>query len=392
MQERTRGDSVSIIIRTGRYAPPAKPLVKTFPKRDLALARQWGLDRESELARGAQVDHRAIRATQVKDLLARFRDEVCPTRKGGRWETNRLNAYLREPWAYLMLDDDIASALTVWREERIRPKNGGKGIKPQSFNRDYNLLRAVFKAARLDWNIKIANPMEDVRRLKVEGGGRKTTWTPEDSQLFATHLGFDEDKPPFTSREELAWALVLADETGVRRGALALTEIAWVDLSRRCIHYPANVIKNGETYDCPLSRTAMRLIEKLIEHRKAPLPPGTNQDGDRPWLRRGQQRIGDSSRRHRLFHSSPDTLGNRLAEARAELAKLHPEQAEHLLDLDLHALRHTYTTRLVSKLRATKMDETVQKINLLAITGRKSLRELQGYFHPEAEDLAGFLD
>jgi hypothetical protein len=40
-----------------------------------------------------------------------------------------------------------------------------KTVVPSTVNREFNYLRNVYKAARVDWNLKIENPLEFVKQL-----------------------------------------------------------------------------------------------------------------------------------------------------------------------------------------------------------------------------------
>lgn len=350
-----RNGRTTATVRKGPYK--RHPLSRTFPTK--ALAKQWADEVETDVDRGALVDHAEIRDTTVGDVLKRFDREVVPTRKGWRWERNRINVFRGEPWASQALNQDIPAALRRWRDRRL------KEVSPQTINRDLNLIGGVFTYARKEWGLKIANPAHDVQRPAAPSGMREVTWSDADLELFKQHLGYDETTGPRTATQEVAWVLVLAHLLGLRRGSLCATQRAWVDLPARCVHYPDNVVKNGELYDCPLSREAERVLKILMDK---PLEPGD-----------------------RVISTSKDTITSLFIRERKSLVKAHPE-LPHLATLRIHDQRHTYTTRVVTKLGAMGMDREIAKLNLLKLTGRKSMTSLQRYFNPKAEDLATFLD
>jgi hypothetical protein len=342
---------------TARIRRRGHNLARTFDTR--ALAKKWADDTERDIDRGALVDHAEIRATSVADVLRRFDVEVAPKRKGWKWESNRIKVFLKEPWAPLALDQDIPEALRQWRDRQLLK------VKPQTVNRDLNLIAGVFTYADKEWGIKVPNPAHHVKRPAAPSGAREVTWSDADLALFKEHLRYDEATGPRSATQEVAWVLVLAHLLGLRRGSLCATQHAWIDLPARCIHYPADVVKNGEPYDCPVSREAERVLTILMA---------------RPLERGGA-----------LIASSKDTITSLFIRARKALVRAHPE-LPHLARLTIHDQRHTYTTKVVTKLGGAGLTGDIAKLNLLKMTGRKSMASLQRYFNPKAEDLASFLD
>lgn len=319
---------------------------RTFPSK--TLAEQWAAEVEGDIDRGSLVNHAEIRDTTVAQVLRRFDKEVVPTRKGWRWERNRINVWLKEQWSLLSLHQDIPEALRRWRDRRLVE------VSPATINRDLNLLGGIFTHARTEWGIKIDNPAHNVKRPQAPSGMREVTWPDADIARFLQHLEFDETVKP-SATQEVGWAMRLLRLLGVRRGSLCATRLEWIDLPGRCIHYPPDVVKNGEAYDCPLSREAEAALRVLMGHREG---------------------------EDKLFHSSADTITTLFIRARHELAVAHP----HVAKLRLHDLRHTWTTAVVSS------PKRIDQLTLLKLSGRKSLTTLARYYNPKAEDLAALMD
>jgi integrase len=338
----TRNGRVTVTIRKKGHRAMSRTFATHF------LAAQWAKEIERNIERGGLFDYSTLRTTTVGDMIAQYRDEVVPQHRGYKWETNRANALLKEPLSLLALEDNLPAAFRLWRDERLL------AVAASTVNRDLNFLSAIFSHARKEWGVPIENPIGQVKRPKVVGGARDVVWTDDQLKLFVAHLEFDRERAPKTVREWLGWFLQLLVLTGVRRQALAATKIEWIDIAGRSIHYPANVIKNGEKYDCPLRADACVLFERLISYRGAS---------------------------GRLFKPPSDTFTTVFGLVRAEIARTVPAVAQ----LRMHDLRHTWTTKIA---RSTK----VNQLTLLKMSGRKSMQELARYYNPRARDLADMLD
>jgi integrase len=132
----------------------------------------------------------------------------------------------------------------------------------------------------------------------------------------------------------------LALETAMRRGELLSLTWPNVDLKRRVVHLA--MTKNGEARAVPLSSAAIEILEHLPRHVSG-----------------------------RVFPMSAAAVERAFARAlsRAEI-----------FGLRFHDLRHTAITAM-----ATKLPNVIE---LSAVTGHRSLKMLQRYYHPKASELA----
>lgn len=339
---RKRGNGTEVQIRKKGHAP----ISKTFSKKSDADAWATGLERSIDL--GSNIDHRELRDTLVRDLLVKYRDEVCPTRKGCKWETNRINAYLRELWSHLSLTQDVAKALTQWVDRRVGE------VKPQSVNRDLNLIGSVFTYARKKWHVRVSNPVADVMRPKAIGGERDIVWT--DDEIKELLGDWDPTVAPVSGLDFVPWVVVLLRSTGLRLGSLASTRMDQIHLDEPMIDYDANQVKNDEPFRCPINRESVRLLRILADHRS------------------GHQM---------LFGQDALNLGKYYRDVRDACEAAHPERRKKLR---LHDLRHTWTTELMLSGRVRS------QIELMKITGRSDLKSLAIYFNASAKTLSQMLD
>lgn len=343
------GDKWRALIRVSGHRSESKSFRL---KRD---AQAWAAERERALRNGVSTSFGDLRSITVGDLLTKFKDEVTPARKGAKWESNRLEALNKEPWARMNLTQDVAAALRSWRDSRLT------GVKGQTVNRDLNLLGSVFTHAIKEWGLTIVNFSHQVKRPKTEGGERDTVWTDADVKLFLDYFKFDETVKPEKSSDYIPWVILIARLTGLRRSNVCEIHAErgsapWFDPAVPCVHYTKEYTKNGTDYDCPLSKRAVEVLRALAEHR---------------------------GNRGRLIEPTADTVTTLFSQHRAELAKTHP----HVKGLRLHDLRHTWTTEMVPRVAAAGASE----MTMAKISGRRSVRSLFRYFNPKAADLAGLL-
>jgi integrase len=348
--------------REGRFTatyrkPGYKSISDTFGTRREAESWLATMKARHAMKRDAIEDAKELRATTVAKLLENFRDEVCPERKGCRWEQNRIKHFLQTPWAAMTLDMDIARSLREWRDWRLtKPNPKGVIATPQTVKRDFNLISSIFTFAIKEWGYAMANPAKAVLRPEGADAERETIWEPEHIELFLAHFEFDENKAPERKTDYIPWFIIIANATGLRRRSLVQTQLAWIDLKTRGITYKSELMKNGLPYRCPLSQEAVRWIAKLVEHQRA----------------KGSDR---------LFDIHEESLTTLYGQERAVLAEKHPEVA----GLRLHDLRHTYSTWLVGTKKIALAD-------FMKITGRRSMKEALRYYNPKVQDLAAMLD
>lgn len=227
-----------------------KPLSATFPRK--GQAEGWLAQREAEI-----IDGRLgiLPKHTLGEALKRFRLEVAPKRRGGRWEANRLKLLEADAIAAVSLQQLDSSHLSDLRERELVRKHArtGKPIEGTTVRRIFSLLASVFKAAR-EWKWMRHNPFQDFERPPPKRGRRRGVRQEEIDKLVAA-LAF-QDGPPRTLEHQVAIEFMLGVETAMRDGEmLALT---WPEVFEKHVHLPKT--KNGDERDVPLSPRARQLV------------------------------------------------------------------------------------------------------------------------------------
>jgi integrase len=329
--QRPNGKWRAQIRRTG-FAAKAK----TF--RTKAEAEKWARSLETQLDKGFEIDVSEMRKTRVCDILNQFLEKKVPYRKGGKWETVRINMMLREPFASQRLDQHLSNAISGWIDDRM------KVCSAATVNRDLNLLSSVFTFAIREMRIPLpVNPVHNVKRPKVDDKSRGKIWSEADLEKLRAAAAAERHREG-TTYDYVVPAVELALATAMRLGEVCSLTVGNVHLDERYAYLAET--KNGDSREVPLPTRALKVLEPLIQAAK-------------------------DAGREELFPVGKDVLGLRFRQLRAKAG---------LGDLRFHDTRHTAATR------ASKVLHNV--LELAAFTGHRSLKSLQRYYHADASELA----
>ena len=225
------------------------PRCKSFDKRTEAV--RWARQIESEADRSGWVaDTRLAEKTTLGELLTRYRDQVSPTKRSAHTEKSRINAILRRPITHRTLAKLTSAEVATYRDERLRD------VAPATVVRELSTLSHAIEIALREWGLWLPrNPVKMVRRPTVPQGRNRRLEDGEEERLLAA---CDRGRTRL-----LKQLVILAIETGMRRGELL--ELRWehVHLAKRIVHLP--LTKNGESRDVPLSRRATDTLTALSE-------------------------------------------------------------------------------------------------------------------------------
>ena len=217
---------------------------RTFLAR--ADAVRWSKQTEAEVDRhGIGPDRSILRRLTLGDLLRRFRDEVCPYRRGRSVETFTINGFLRSDLAGKRLADVTPEGFATYRDQRL------KLVRPGTVNRELGLIQRVLEVAKVEWAIPIAgNPVKAIRKAKSDKPRERRLRAGEWERLLEASR---ETRNPF-----LFPLVQLALATGMRRGELL--NARWTDLNwtASTLHIP--LTKNGDPRTIPLSSQAKHVL------------------------------------------------------------------------------------------------------------------------------------
>ena len=300
--------------------------VKSFEAK--AEAERWARSVESEMDRGSYVSYTEAQKTTLADLIQRYMAEVLPSMKGAPEDSIRLRAICRRPICKNSIASLTPAKFAEYRDLRLTEVAAGTVVRELAY------LSSIINHGRREWGIHANNPVALVRKPTQPKGRERVLTSAERERLLF------ELQPTGRRNVWMLSVVVLALETGMRRSELLALRWGDINLERRTA--TLHMTKNGESRVVPLSTSAVQTLKAMPR-----------------------------SICGAVFPITACALAANFDKA-VERAKLP--------DLHFHDLRHTAITHMATKLP--------NLIELAAVSGHKSLKMLQRYYHPRSEDLA----
>ena len=248
--------------------------------------------------------------------------------KGATDDTIRLKAICRRPICRNSIASLSPAKIAAYRDLRL------KEVAPGTVVRELAYLSSIINHGRREWGIHANNPVALVRKPTQPKGRERVLSLVERERLLV------ELQPTGRRNTWMPTVVILALETAMRRSELLALRWGNINLERRTA--TLQMTKNGESRIVPLSTTAIQTLTSMPKSVCGAVFPIT------------------SCALAANFNNAVE---------RAKLPDLH-----------FHDLRHTAITNMANKLP--------NLIELAAVSGHKSLKMLQRYYHPDVEDLA----
>jgi integrase len=212
-------------------------------------AEIWARTKERELEDGGfSVDRSELKSISLGDLLIRYRDTVSIKKKGSRTEFYWINAFLDHRSSKLKLSEVTPQTFACYRDQRL------KSIKPSSICREFAVYRHTFQIAIDEWDIPLgANPLHKVK-LPTYNDKRNR-------RLEVGELDIMVDYCKTRQQLELLNAIILAIETGMRRGELLRLSKEHFNCEARTLYIP--LTKTGHPRTIPLTTKAVSIVNNL---------------------------------------------------------------------------------------------------------------------------------
>jgi integrase len=214
-------------------------------------------------------------------------------------------------------------------------------LSPQSIAHEVNCLKAIIRTARQEWGLNIPDHKQTFSRIAMPtiDGARERRLMPGEWQAL-----WAEADP------RMRLSMVLAVETGVRRGEMCAIQCEWIDLPARTVRLTKEVTKTKRGRLVPLSIDAVEVL--------------------RPYAGQVGSLLGMTSNAHRLsWHRTRDRA-----------AKVMPS----LREFHWHDFRHECLSRLAAAGWTPAM--------LRVVSGHADWRMLQRYVNLRPSDVLARLD
>jgi integrase len=308
-----------------------RTVTKTFE--NMANARSWARDVESEMDHGTYTNIRVAEQTTLRTTLLRYHEEVFPRlANGGLGEKARLWRLINE------LGDLSLATLESFHIAKYRDQRIKVGAAPQTVKHEIGLLNRVLKHCIMDWGIPLPRGIvtAQVRKPPLPSGRDRRLEEDEEKRLI--------EAAEKSKSRDITSVIIIGLETAARCGEIAGMKWEHINFAKKTWHIPITKTKVPRTV--PLSPKA---IETLNELKKLP--------------RRIDGRVWSLS-----SHSISQAFTRICRQAKIE-------------GFHFHDLRHEATSRLFEKNGFGIME-------VASITGHKTLTMLKRYTHLRAEDLA----
>ena len=271
----------------------------------------------------------------LKDFLDKRYAGMIADRKAHEATVQNIKAQFGSDSDSKLLDKPLQS-VSAWDVERFKSKRLKDGIKPATVARDLDRLRAMCNAA-IKLGLLSSNPVTSVKRPKVDNRRVRYLTPHEEKRLRKALLDRERERrrhrgtantrlrqrhaeprrlwsaSEFT--DHLMPLVLVAINTGLRRGELLGLTWECVDLQRRQLTVAAHTAKSGKVRYVPLNAEALDVLIR--------------------WKRQGS---GSGP----VF---PSADGERLTHTNRSWAGLM--ESAQLSDFRFHDLRHHFASRLV---------------------------------------------
>lgn len=281
---RKRGERWQVQVR--RTGQPT--LSKSFLSK--ADAQRWARQKEAELDTALLPhDYRRLETTSLREIMLRYRAEIIPTKRGKNIETIIVDAFLRNPIAELRLSRLKPQDIAAYRDMRLAD------VRPATVLRELGIVQHALDIAAKEWGYPLSsNPVKGIRKPKL-GSARERRVSPEEFDALLKGAARSRNR-------NLAVAIILALETGMRRGELLGMLWEHIDFQHRVLLIPKT--KNGHPRTIPLtSRATEMLLTQRDRDEIRPLP--MTEDSLKKSWQRLLNRVGiDGLHFHDLRHEA----------------------------------------------------------------------------------------
>jgi integrase len=209
----------------------------------------------TDLLRGKLGIQSAIKPVPFGEFAKKFLDTYASKKRSYIRDLSAYNGHLKVAFSDIALADinleRVEKYITARRAEiscRHKKTSGA------TINRELALLRTILNKA-VDWEYLNANPINWRRVNKLPENSRERYLTPEEKKRLLEAI----DESALT----LKAFIILAVNTGMRKGELLGLKWANVNLSDRLICLEQSQRKNGKVLKAPLNQAALDVLRSL---------------------------------------------------------------------------------------------------------------------------------
>jgi integrase len=233
-------------------------------------------------------DPEILNKMKLWELFERYSETISTKKRGCGPEQYRLGSLSRSSIGTCLLAQLTPKVVSQYRDKRLEERS------PSSVLKELQLLKSVLQIASCEWGIPLKNdPLSGVTLPKAAEARKRRLEAGEfDALIRGCQLG----RSPL-----LAPVIIIAIETGMRRGEIVNMRWGDLDLGAGTLHIP--ITKNGHSRTIPLTSRAITLLQGLPRNDERVFP--TSGNAIRLAWERLKRRVGiDDLRFHDLRHEA----------------------------------------------------------------------------------------
>jgi len=214
-------------------------------------------ERQIDVGEFIEDESEILKQTTLKNLCDRYSKNISIRKRGCEAEQYRLGGIAKKWIGHCTLDRLTSQVLSKYRDERLEDRN------PSTVLKELQLLGNVLQVARREWGMPISSdPLSDVMLPRTSIARTRRLEVGEfDTLIQGCMLG----RSPL-----LAPVIIIAIETGMRRGEIVNMRWENLDLEAGTLHIP--VTKNGHSRTIPLTSRATTLLQDLPRNDERVFP------------------------------------------------------------------------------------------------------------------------
>ena len=318
--------------RNGKYKATiridGKRIAKSFDTR--VEAEAWANARKAP--RMPMEQHELHVPYNLHEILHRYMQEVTPTHKAWKNETQMIKQILRDyAWVSLPLSALRVSHITEWRDKRLLT------VAPSTVSRHLDVIKSACKHAESEWDYY--TPLAALRKIKVkkEQQAEKFRRIPQDTLDTLIWSAEQGD----TSAVWMPDVIQIALLTAMRRSEITALKRSEVDMERNYLRVVD--AKNGRDRVVPLFDKTKAILQKHMDMRH---------DDDK------------------VFGISTNML---------YMAWKRCVKRAGVTDVRFHDLRHEAASRF--------FDAGLSPIEVAKMTGHRTMSQLMRYSHADTDSI-----
>ena len=274
------------------------------------------------------------------DVIRKYKAEITPTKGNPVNESIIWDAVLSDSWTQIPLHQLTSTHLSEYRNKRMAK------VKPSTFKSQWALIKAAAHQAKgWGWNV----PMHLFVGLRLNKVVLREINRISDSQYAQL-----QEASRTARNNYISHAMVIALETGMRRGEMLQLTWDMVDLERGWINLPGYLTKSNKSRSIPISpkcESALLEIQQLKDEGKL--------------VNRRNEYVATDIWERRVLPVTPQSLRACWNRVRNQVGMKH---------LRWHDLRHEAISRLF------EIGLTVPEVQ--SVSGHSTISQLERYSHP----------